>query len=58
MYQQVNLTLIIQWCSGKAVSSYSGLQGSIPSVDVVKFLSTILYYFLNYDIMFYAFFRV
>ena len=24
-------------------------EGSIPSVDEVKFLSTILYYFLSYD---------
>ena len=26
MYQQVNLTLMSQWCSGKVVSSYSGLR--------------------------------
>ena len=27
MYQQVNLTLMSQWCSGKVVSSYSGQRG-------------------------------
>ena len=27
MYQQVNLTLLRQCCSGKMVSSYSGLRG-------------------------------
>ena len=27
MYQLVNLTLMSHWCSGKMVSSYSGLRG-------------------------------
>ena len=27
MYQQVNITLMSQWYSGKVVSSYSGLRG-------------------------------
>ena len=49
MYQLVNLTLMSQWCSGKVVSSYSGQREFDPSVDVVKFLRTISYYFLSYE---------
>ena len=49
MYQQVNLTLMSQWCSGKTVSSYSGLRGLDSQCGCGKVLSIILYYFFSYD---------
>ena len=36
MYQQANLTLLSQRCSGKAVSSYLDCKGSIPMCGCSK----------------------
>ena len=49
MYQQVNLTLMGQWCSGKVVSQYSGLRGFDSQCGCSRVLSTILYSFFSYD---------
>ena len=49
MYQQVNLTLLSQWCSGKAVSSYSGLRGFDSQSGCSKVLKHHFILFLSYD---------
>ena len=41
MFQQVNLTLMSQWCSGKVVSSYPGLRGFDSQCGCRKFLINI-----------------
>ena len=38
MYQQANLTLMIQWRSGKVVSSYFGLRGFDSQCGCIKVL--------------------
>ena len=50
MYQQVNLTLMRQWCSGKVVSSNSGQRGFDSQCGCSKVFKHHLYYFfLSYD---------
>ena len=49
MYQQVNLTLMSQWCSGKVVSSYSGLGGFDSQCGSSKVFKNHFISFLIYD---------
>ena len=49
MYQQVNLTLLSQWCSGKAVSSYSGLLGFDSQCGCSKVFKHHCILFSSYD---------
>ena len=52
MYQQVNLTLLSQWwCSGKVVSSYSGLLGFDSQCGCSKGFKHHFILFLSYDIV-------
>ena len=49
MYQQVNLTLLSQWCSGKVVSSYSGQRGFDSQCGCSKVFKQQFILFLSYD---------
>ena len=47
MFQQVNLTLMSNRCSGKVVSSYSGLRGFDSGCECSKFFKHHFILFFN-----------
>ena len=49
MFQQVNLILMSQWCSGKVVSSYSGLRWLDSQCGCSKNFKHNFILFLSYD---------
>ena len=55
MYQQVNLTLMSQWCSGKVVSSYSVLRGFDSQCGSSKVFKHHFILFLSYDNVFFLY---